>query len=80
MVRPAWTTAPKWFDFQFHRVLFETAGQYLGWQVLESMGGHYYRVRLLSTWLNGIPKNIISEHKALLGALKKKTASKPRLY
>jgi DNA-binding GntR family transcriptional regulator len=66
------------YDNSFHRVLFETAGQPLGWQVLESMGGHYYRVRLLSTWLNGIPKNIISEHKALLGALKKKDRDKAR--
>ncbi|MDR2553512.1 MAG: GntR family transcriptional regulator [Treponema sp.] len=63
-------------DNGFHRILFETAGQPLSWQVLESMGGHYYRVRLLSTWLNGIPKNIISEHKALLGALKKKDGAK----
>jgi DNA-binding GntR family transcriptional regulator len=59
-------------DNSFHRIFFETAGQYLGWQVLESMGGHYYRVRLLSTWLNGILTSIISEHKALCGALKKK--------
>jgi DNA-binding GntR family transcriptional regulator len=64
------------YDNAFHRIFFETAGQELSWQVLESMGGHYYRVRLLSTWLNGIPKSIIREHKSLLAALKKKNLAK----
>ncbi|MDR2471475.1 MAG: GntR family transcriptional regulator [Treponema sp.] len=66
------------YDNDFHRVLFETAGQKLSGQVLESMGGHYYRVRLLSTWLNGIPKSIISQHRALLGSFKKKDLSRAR--
>ena len=64
------------YDNCFHRVLFDTAGQDLSGEVLESMGGHYYRVRLLSTWLNGIPKNIISQHKLLLVAFKKKDYAK----
>jgi DNA-binding GntR family transcriptional regulator len=64
------------YDNAFHRIFFETAGQELGWQVLESQGGHYHRVRLLSNWLNGIPKSIISEHKNLLAALKKKDLAK----
>ncbi|MDR2479698.1 MAG: GntR family transcriptional regulator [Treponema sp.] len=67
------------YDNSFHRVLFETAGQELSWQVLESMGGHYYRVRLLSTWLNGIPKSIISQHKSLFASFKKKDLSKARV-
>lgn len=66
------------YDNDFHRVLFETAGQALSWQVLESMGGHYYRVRLLSTWLNGIPRSIISQHKSLLMAMKKKNIPKTK--
>ncbi|GHV95830.1 GntR family transcriptional regulator [Spirochaetia bacterium] len=65
-------------DNGFHRIFFETAGQELSWQVLESMGGHYYRVRMLSTWINGIAKNIISQHKSLLTALKKKDLVKAR--
>ena len=66
------------YDNSFHRVFFETAEQSLSWQVLESMGGHYYRIRLLSTWLNGISRNIISEHRALHSALKKKDLAKAR--
>jgi DNA-binding GntR family transcriptional regulator len=64
------------YDNCFHRVFFDTAGQELSGQVLESMGGHYYRVRLLSTWLNGIPKSIIRQHKLLLTAFKKNDFSK----
>jgi DNA-binding GntR family transcriptional regulator len=66
------------YDDAFHRIFFETAGQELSWQVLESMGGHYYRVRLLSTWLNGIHKTIIGEHKNLITALKKKELAKAK--
>ena len=66
------------YDNDFHRVFFETSGQALSGQVLESMGGHYYRVRLLTTWLNGIPKSIISQHRALLSSLKKKDPAKTR--
>ena len=66
------------FDDRFHQVFFETAGQDLSWQVLESMGGHYYRVRLLSTWINGIAKNIISEHRSLLSALKDRNIAKAK--
>jgi DNA-binding GntR family transcriptional regulator len=66
------------FDNSFHRVLFESTGQELSAQVLDSMCGHYYRVRLLSTWINGIPKSIISQHKQLLTAFKKKDFSKAK--
>ena len=67
------------YDNDFHRVFFETAGQELSGQVLESMGGHYYRVRLLSTWINGIPKSIVSEHKTLFASFKKKDLAKARV-
>jgi DNA-binding GntR family transcriptional regulator len=60
------------FDDCFHRTFFEVAGQMLAWQVLDSMGGHYHRVRILSTWLKGIAPDIIIQHKNLLEALKQK--------
>jgi DNA-binding GntR family transcriptional regulator len=59
-------------DDAFHRIFFEAAGQELSWEVLERMCGHYHRVRLLSIGLNGIAKNIVSQHKRLFSALKKK--------
>jgi DNA-binding GntR family transcriptional regulator len=66
------------WDNNFHKILFDAAGQDLSWQVLESMGGHYYRVRMLSTWLTGIPKSIIGQHKSLLAAFRKRDSPKAR--
>jgi DNA-binding GntR family transcriptional regulator len=66
------------YDNSFHRIFFETAGQELAWEVQENMGGHYHRVRLLSTWLNGIAKSIVSQHKSLFRALKKKDLPQAR--
>lgn len=67
------------FDDRFHRVFFEVAGHQLGWEVLESMCGHYHRVRLLTVWLNGIARNIVSQHKEILGAIKKQDLHGARL-
>jgi DNA-binding GntR family transcriptional regulator len=59
------------FDDRFHRAFFDVAGHQLGWEVLDSMCGHYHRVRLLSVWLNGIGENIVGQHKEILAAIKK---------
>jgi DNA-binding GntR family transcriptional regulator len=67
------------FDDQYHQVFFEVAGHKLGWEVLESMCGHYHRVRLLTVWLIGIAQNIVSQHVELLSAIKKKDLRESRL-
>jgi DNA-binding GntR family transcriptional regulator len=66
------------YDNDFHRIFFEVAGQELAWEVQENMGGHYHRVRLLSTWLNEITKSIVSQHKSIFSALKRKDLQKAR--
>jgi DNA-binding GntR family transcriptional regulator len=66
------------FDDAFHRTFFEIAGQDLSWTVLEKMCGHYHRARLLTIRLRGIAKDIVGQHKKLLGALKKKDPAKAR--
>ncbi|MDR2630996.1 MAG: GntR family transcriptional regulator [Spirochaetaceae bacterium] len=58
-------------DDRFHRFFFDVAGHQLGWEVLESMCGHYHRVRFLTVWLNGIGENIVGQHKEIIGAIKK---------
>ncbi|MDR0624304.1 MAG: GntR family transcriptional regulator [Treponema sp.] len=65
-------------DDDFHRMFFETAGQDLSWAVLANMCGHYHRIRLLTIRLRGTAKNILGQHKKLLGALKKKESGKAR--
>jgi DNA-binding GntR family transcriptional regulator len=67
------------FDDQYHQVFFEVAGHKLGWEVLESMCGHYHRVRLLTVWLNGIARNIVSQHIEILSAIKKRDLRESRL-
>jgi DNA-binding GntR family transcriptional regulator len=67
------------FDDRYHQVFFEVAGHRLGWEVLESMCGHYHRVRLLTVWLNGIAQNIVSQHIEILSAIKKKDLRESRL-
>ncbi|GHV31089.1 GntR family transcriptional regulator [Spirochaetia bacterium] len=59
-------------DDCFHRIFFEVADQLLAWQVLDSMGGHYHRVRILTTLLKGIAPDIIVQHKRLLETLRQK--------
>jgi DNA-binding GntR family transcriptional regulator len=66
------------YDDAFHRIFFVVAGQSLSWEVLESMCGHYHRVRLLTIRLKGIAKDIVSQHKRLFWALKKKDLNTAR--
>jgi DNA-binding GntR family transcriptional regulator len=67
------------FDDNFHRVFFEAAGHDLAWKVLESMCGHYHRVRLLTVLINGIARNIVSQHKKIILAVKKKDLQDARI-
>jgi DNA-binding GntR family transcriptional regulator len=67
------------YDDMFHQVFFEAAGHDLGWKVLESMCGHYHRVRLLTVLINGIARNIVSQHKTIILAVKRKDLQNARI-
>jgi DNA-binding GntR family transcriptional regulator len=62
------------YDDAFHRTFFEVAGQELSWEVLETICGHYHRIRLLTVWFQDIAADIIPQHRELLKAL---AAKKP---
>ncbi len=62
------------YDNAFHRTIF--AGQPLAWEVLENTCGHYYRIRLLSGFLEGKVKHLIEEHKKIFRAIKRNDADK----
>jgi DNA-binding GntR family transcriptional regulator len=66
------------YDDAFHRIFFEAAGQELSWKVLETLCGHYHRVRLLSVWFQDIAQDIIRQHNNLLDALREKTPDRAR--
>jgi DNA-binding GntR family transcriptional regulator len=59
-------------DNAFHRTFFEVAGQDLSWEVLDTLCGHYHRIRLLTAWFQDIAKDIIRQHQQLLKALASK--------
>jgi DNA-binding GntR family transcriptional regulator len=65
-------------DDSFHRTLYDVAGQQLSWEMLSSMNGHYYRVRLLTTWFSGIASDVVRQHKHILAALKAKDLTEAR--
>lgn len=66
------------YDDNFHQIFFDTAGQHLSWEITENFCGHYFRVRLLSVWLNGIAESIVNQHKQLFTSLKNKDLNKSK--
>jgi DNA-binding GntR family transcriptional regulator len=63
------------YDNDFHHIIYSGAGQELAWDVLNTMTGHYYRIRLLTVWLKGIARDILTEHRKLAEAIKSKDLS-----
>ena len=59
-------------DDRFHRIMFETAGQYLACDFIESSNTHYSRLRFLSIKHWGFNPNILSEHEAIVDAARRR--------
>ncbi|MDR2870386.1 MAG: GntR family transcriptional regulator [Deferribacteraceae bacterium] len=59
------------YDDIFHNMIFQGAGQELSGKLINSTSGHYYRIRMLSIWLNGVAEDVVSQHELLLQALEK---------
>ena len=62
------------YDNLFHGVFYNE--QNLAWEAVENMCGHYHRVRLLTTWLLDIVKELVEDHKHLFQAVKEKDTPK----
>lgn len=56
-------------DNDFHRLLFEEAGQSFSWDLIGQGCPHYHRLRLLSLRSRSIAENVIMDHQELLRAL-----------
>lgn len=59
-------------DSRFHRILFETAGQYLACNFIESSITHYNRLRFLSLKHWGFDSRVLPEHEAIVDAAKQR--------
>lgn len=62
-------------DNEFHRLIFETAGQALSWETICDVVSHYNRFRILSTRMEGINRGIADEHETILRAAQAGDAS-----
>ena len=65
-------------DDRFHQILFEAAEQYLSWEVLSNLIGHYHRLRILTVLLSGIGDEKVVEHSKFFTALKEKNIEKAK--
>lgn len=59
-------------DDAFHGVFFRAAKKELCWQVIQTVSGHYKRIRMLSLWETDISFGVVEEHEKLLEAAKAK--------
>jgi DNA-binding GntR family transcriptional regulator len=54
-------------DDEFHRVFFEVAGKRMCWDIIQSMSGHYRRMRLLVLRSADVPAHNYLQHAELFG-------------
>lgn len=54
------------YDEDFHEVFYLTANKPLCWQTIQSMSGHYRRIRLLSLLEHDIMQNVLLQHEKMI--------------
>lgn len=54
------------YDDAFHHVFFAAINKNLCWDTIQSMSGHYRRVRLMSIWDHDVFSGIIEQHQEML--------------
>lgn len=59
------------YDDAFHEIFFEAAEKSFSWQAVQSILGHYRRIRLMSLWDTEITENVCVQHEGLLRCLEK---------
>jgi DNA-binding GntR family transcriptional regulator len=57
-------------DDEFHRVFFEVAGKKMCWDIIQSMSGHYRRMRLLVLRNADVPAGNYLQHAELFGLVR----------
>ncbi len=54
------------YDDDFHYVFFKGIEKDMCWDIIQSMSGHYKRIRLMSLWDHDILSNVILQHEELV--------------
>lgn len=50
------------YDDNFHSIFFQSIDKSMCWEIIQSMSGHYRRMRLMSLWDDQIVSNVVSQH------------------
>jgi len=56
-------------DDMFHKIIFTVAEQPLSWEIIESMSGHYRRLRLITLWSDEVNSEVMLQHEAFVNAV-----------
>lgn len=54
------------YDDNFHHVFFKAIAKDMCWEIIQSMSGHYKRIRLMSLWDYKILSNVVVQHEEIL--------------
>ncbi|MFZ5966107.1 MAG: GntR family transcriptional regulator [Bacillota bacterium] len=54
------------YDDNFHSVFFQSIDKSMCWEIIQSMSGHYKRIRLMSLWDEKILSNVVIHHQEIL--------------
>ncbi|GAB6087213.1 GntR family transcriptional regulator [Alkaliphilus crotonatoxidans] len=54
------------YDDNFHHAFFKAIDKEMCWEIIESMSGHYKRIRLMSLWDLDILSNVVLQHEEIL--------------
>jgi len=57
------------YDDEFHKVFFTATEKNTCWEIIQSMSGHYRRIRLISLWERPIITKVIDEHQKILDSI-----------
>ena len=59
------------YDDEFHENFFRIAEKMLCWEMIQSMSGHYRRIRFITLWDDSILNDVINQHLEFIKFLKK---------
>lgn len=62
-------------DDSFHAAIFLAADKAMSWELIQSMSGHYRRVRIMSLWDTAILNKVMLQHEQILKKIQEKDLS-----
>lgn len=60
------------YDDRFHAIFFHVADKSMAWDLIDSMSGHYRRLRLITLWNLEIAEDVMKQHCKMIQYIKEK--------